>query len=435
MFNRDKRWSGEETLLVTRPNLFLSNKGIFLALILLGVIFYAYTATIQFVANLSVNTINFVKWPITEYTAIAFLVMGIFIILYIIYKIIAWKSYKYTITSTRIITESGIVWKKKSSMPYNTIQDVVINQGILGRIIGIGSVLLYSAYDGTDLELKQIMDPHNVEEIIFEQLQENKFNSQPITPQHNQNPEFNPYAQPQQEYNQYQQPNPAYPYNQGPQQQVNPQYQRQQQNQYPQNQQVNPQYQEPYTNPDTNTETYINDYGFSTNLHTLDEENITNPGDIKYQHEQNYPTHPIEEKEFDNSIKQAMRNLDGDVKFRDPRNNLEPHNLFEELNPKKYDEKVPHDLFDEEQHNPEPHNFYENQPRNEYQEQYRPQGQNFHNPHEEYIEDTPYLNNQEDYQEEVIGKSESKKEDHRNLEGSDIMERHSQKFRKKSNKE
>src|SRR5574344_624741 len=229
MLKRDKRWYREETLLVTRPNFFLSNKGIIIAVILLGVIFYAYTATIQFVANLSVNTINFVKWPITEYTAIAFLVMGIFIILYIIYKIIAWKSYKYTITSTRIITESGIVWKKKFSMPYNTIQDVVINQGILGRIIGIGSVLLYSAYDGTDLELKQIMDPHNVEEIIFEQLQENKFNSQPITPQHNQNPEFNPYTQPQQEYNQYQQPNPAYPYNQGPQQQVNPQYQRQQQ--------------------------------------------------------------------------------------------------------------------------------------------------------------------------------------------------------------
>jgi hypothetical protein len=315
-------------------------------------------------------------------------------------------------------------------MPYNTIQDVVINQGIIGRLIGIGSVILYSAYDGTDLELKQIIDPQQVEEMVFTQLQESKFNSQPITPAHNTEPQQNYNPQAQQYYE-----TPSYDnmYNQEP----------QPQNRYPQN---NP-YQEPYNEYNPQQETHHPDYGFSTNVYTMDENErfyaqnnnqYQNPGNIKNQHSQTYPN-SVGDRDFDNSIKEAMRNLDGDVKFRNPRNNLEPHNLFEELGKK---ETAPHDLFDDNNPNRnyqnQPHDLFEQEdnPNIDYQKPQNPYYQQ-NNSHfkGEYVEDAPYLNDshlENDYvnHEEV----EIDREDHRNLENSDVMERHSLKFKKKSKK-
>ncbi|WP_409197732.1 PH domain-containing protein [Methanobrevibacter acididurans] len=399
MLKRDKRWSGEETLLVTRPNFFLSNKGIMIAVILLGVIFYVYTATIQFVANLTVNTINFVQWPLTEYTAIAFLVIGILIVLYILFELLSWSSYKYTITSGRIITESGVIRKDKSSMPYNTIQDVVISQGIVGRMIGIGSVLLYSAYDGKDLQLTQISNPHEVEEIIFEQLQYSKFQSQPVTPIHNNMGPENSYgSQNQEPYNQYNQQNNPY------------------QNQYQEPVENNP-YQNQYQDP----ESFSKDYGFSTNLYTMDDEergyayhDRENPDLNNIRNQQEYSHNPVDDRDFDNNIKRAMRNMDGDVKFRNNENpNLKSHNLFEELGKNK---NGPHNLFDDEREE------YYNEPEPQVQPNYQQSPSQF-NEYKDY-DYAPYLNNDDEPVEEIHN------ENHRNLEDSDIMKRHDLKFKK-----
>ena len=55
-------------------------------------------------------------------------------------------------------------------MPFNTIQDVSRTQSIIGRILSVGSIELYSAYDGKNLKIDDISSPKKVEDLIFENL-------------------------------------------------------------------------------------------------------------------------------------------------------------------------------------------------------------------------------------------------------------------------
>ena len=52
-------------------------------------------------------------------------------------------------------------------MPYATIQDVNTSQSILDRIINVGTISLYSAYDNSQLELANVSNPSEIENIIF----------------------------------------------------------------------------------------------------------------------------------------------------------------------------------------------------------------------------------------------------------------------------
>ena len=60
--------------------------------------------------------------------------------------------------------------QKKNYMPFNTIQDVSRSQSLLGKIFSVGTITLYSAYDGKDMELKDVSSPKKIEDIIFENM-------------------------------------------------------------------------------------------------------------------------------------------------------------------------------------------------------------------------------------------------------------------------
>ena len=73
-------------------------------------------------------------------------------------------------SESRVIVEKGIFFNKKNSMPFNTIQDISRSQSIIGRILSVGSIELYSAYDGKNLKIEDISSPKKVEDLIFENL-------------------------------------------------------------------------------------------------------------------------------------------------------------------------------------------------------------------------------------------------------------------------
>ena len=345
MFKRDKDWSGEKIILTTRPNFILGNKGALLAVILLGVLLYFYNLAEVLIANLSLRIIKFIQWPLTQIVTMAFVIIGLILILYIIFKIISWSTHKYTVTNLRVITEKGFIRKNKSSMPYNTIQDIQIDQGIIGRIIGIGSVIIYSAYDGNNLNLHQVSTPQNIEELVFEQMQYTRINQEPISPIHqqannnyNQANNNNYYEEPlspihQQQNNNY--------YEEQYQQQNNNNYN--QTPEYPINNQPNNTYEEHPQNPEPNTFTY------STNTHTLN-----NEGSF-----QNTEEHKYTQEEFDDSINEAIKNLNGDVRFQQQE---KPQAQPQPQNQQPHAQSQPQQQVQQNQqpqYNNEPHNLYE----------------------------------------------------------------------------
>ena len=171
MFGKDnKENSNEKVLYEGQPNIIVYSKGILIAMILLGFLFVLYSTGIQYIGNMQVYLIESSKTPMTRYFAIAVFILIMVVIAYIIVKILAWTSIKYTITESRVIVEKGLLLSKKNSMPFNTIQDVGRSQSILGKVFSVGTITLYSAYDGNDLQLKDISNPKKVENLIFENM-------------------------------------------------------------------------------------------------------------------------------------------------------------------------------------------------------------------------------------------------------------------------
>ena len=171
MFGKDKKEEYHEKILYeAQPNIFVYSKGILISMFVLGFLFFLYSAGIRYIGNMNVYLIETTKVPLTTYFALAIFIFIMIVIAYIIIKLLIWTSIKYTITESRVIVEKGILLQKKNYMPFNTIQDVSRSQSLLGKMFSVGTITLYSAYDGKELELKDVSSPKKIEDLIFENI-------------------------------------------------------------------------------------------------------------------------------------------------------------------------------------------------------------------------------------------------------------------------
>ena len=138
--------------------------------ILLIVVLSVASPIITFIGEMQVYLISYVKLSLTRYAAIALFVIILFIILYIIWQLINWYYMEYILTDSRIIIKSGVLYTKKNYMPYGTIQDVSTSQSIVAKILNVGTVSVYSAYDNNQMKLANISNVSEVENIIFSRI-------------------------------------------------------------------------------------------------------------------------------------------------------------------------------------------------------------------------------------------------------------------------
>jgi membrane protein YdbS with pleckstrin-like domain len=62
-----------------------------------------------------------------------------------LYSRLAYKNWKYEITSRELKLERGIIWKKYSAIPFERVQNIDIHRGILARIIGFSTLNIQTA--------------------------------------------------------------------------------------------------------------------------------------------------------------------------------------------------------------------------------------------------------------------------------------------------
>lgn len=200
LLNKKSSNVSEKILYQTRPNMIIACKKVIYSSILIAILLSLSPILIKFISEMQVYLISYIKLSITRYTAIALFVLILIIVLYMIFQLIGWYATEYTLTDSRIIVKSGVLRTKKSYMPYSTIQDVNTSQSILDRIINVGTISLYNAYDNNQLELSNISNPSEVENIIFSNIQihpqqsyiqpQEEYYNNYITPIHNEREEF-----------------------------------------------------------------------------------------------------------------------------------------------------------------------------------------------------------------------------------------------------
>ena len=170
LFDKNDGKANERILYQTKPNMLLGCKKAVYGIVLLIIILMLSPIVIKFIGQMQVYLISRVKLPLTSYTAIAFFVIILINVIYIIWQLVGWFSIEYILTDTKIIIKSGVISTKKNYMPYSTIQDINTSQSIFARMFNVGSVSIFSAYDNNQMELKNISNPSEVEEIIFSRM-------------------------------------------------------------------------------------------------------------------------------------------------------------------------------------------------------------------------------------------------------------------------
>ena len=170
LFSNNDNKVNERILYRTKPNMLLGCKKAIYGFILLALVFFISPIIIQFIGEMQVYLISYVKLSLTRYVAIAFFVIILIIIIYIIWQLVGWYSMEYTLTDTKIIIKSGVLSTKRNYMPYATIQDINTSQSVFARLFNVGSVSLFSAYDNNQMVLENIHNPSEVEEIIFSNM-------------------------------------------------------------------------------------------------------------------------------------------------------------------------------------------------------------------------------------------------------------------------
>ncbi len=166
---------GERIIFKTKPRFLVHTTGVFLKVIIILLILYFFRLILEWVNNFRNSLDAFIQLPLVEWTSYALFTMIIIFILWLTYDILRWKQKKYTLTSQRIIVQSGIIRRRKSFIHYDKIQDVVVSQSLVDRLLSAGDMEVYGGHEGTTLILEDIPNPLEVENVINRLMEGDEF--------------------------------------------------------------------------------------------------------------------------------------------------------------------------------------------------------------------------------------------------------------------
>ena len=87
---------------------------------------------------------------ITAYIYVFYLAITIFFSVTIFIKFIGFKKRKYAVRDKDISYKSGIFFKSLTTVPFNRIQHIEIDQGPISRFFGLSSLNVFTAGDSSD---------------------------------------------------------------------------------------------------------------------------------------------------------------------------------------------------------------------------------------------------------------------------------------------
>ena len=92
----------------------------------------------------------------------SFLVIGIPLLLKLVFT-------EYGLTNNRIITKTGIISRSTEEMKLSKIETVEIKQGILGRMLGYGNVVI-TGTGSSNVIIAKVSNPIDVKKKIDSQI-------------------------------------------------------------------------------------------------------------------------------------------------------------------------------------------------------------------------------------------------------------------------
>ena len=88
------------------------------------------------------------------------------------YSYIQWWVEDYAVTNQKVVKVAGLLNKKTSGAALEKINDVVMEQGPLGRMLGYGTLKVATASDSTDLVYETMRKPAEFRRMMLDQKME-----------------------------------------------------------------------------------------------------------------------------------------------------------------------------------------------------------------------------------------------------------------------
>ena len=153
--------SSETTLIAVRPSRILFLKYYVVAVLFLFLIFFLWFFDFL-IPGLSIISRTAIKlWG----TA----VLGFLALVLVLVAELKRLATKYVVTDFRVIRMDGILRKSENVMPYNKLERVQLTQGLVERILGIGTLVVDTGED--QMLIASVRNPRNVERAIMGRMQ------------------------------------------------------------------------------------------------------------------------------------------------------------------------------------------------------------------------------------------------------------------------
>ena len=91
--------------------------------------------------------------------------------IFISYFTLYFFSIKYSLDDKYIVKDSGVLWRRRRSVPLEKITNIDVRQGPLERIIGYGKILIFTPSTGAripEMKIFGVDDPHGMKQRIIE---------------------------------------------------------------------------------------------------------------------------------------------------------------------------------------------------------------------------------------------------------------------------
>ena len=102
-------------------------------------------------------------WFILFVLLIAAFGIGLLILLYWYIKT---RATALTVTEHELMYERGILSKDRLSVSLRHVRSVHVTQGFVNRVLGVGTIEIWTAGDEPEFTVKDLPDPHEIREAI-----------------------------------------------------------------------------------------------------------------------------------------------------------------------------------------------------------------------------------------------------------------------------
>lgn len=94
---------------------------------------------------------------------------GIGVVIFVLWYLQS-KATKLVITDAEILLERGLLSKERIEVNMASVRSTTVNQSFVNRLMGVGSVKIYTAGDAPEIMVSGMPDPNRIRELIKGQV-------------------------------------------------------------------------------------------------------------------------------------------------------------------------------------------------------------------------------------------------------------------------